>query len=190
MSKNTTKQQQPVDPSADDSDTQTNIPLADTPLADAPNIDISEDEIDSSHQTAQLEDQLRRLVAEFDNYRKRTEEERKQLIPMAQARTLLELTPVLDNFRRATDHLPEELKNNNWVTGVLYVEKQLEQIFEQFGVQKIKTIGEAFDPKLHEAISTEVVEGVEPNKIIAEIESGYTLNGTVLKPAKVKVSAG
>lgn len=141
-------------------------------------------------QVAELQAQLKRLAADFDNYRRRTEEERKQLVQLSQARTLLELTPVLDNFRRATEHLPEELKGNNWVTGVLYVEKQLEQIFEQFGVQKIETIGQEFDPKLHEAIETESSETVEMNKIIAEVESGYTLNGTVLKPAKVKVSKG
>lgn len=137
----------------------------------------------------ELEDKLKRTLADFDNYRRRTEEERKQLVSLAQARTLLELTPVLDNFRRAAEHLPTELANNNWVTGVLYVEKQLEQIFEQFGVQKIKTVGEVFDPKLHEAIGHEASDLPE-GQIIAEIESGYRLNDLILKPAKVKVSSG
>jgi molecular chaperone GrpE len=137
----------------------------------------------------ELTAQVQRLMAEFDNYRRRTEEERKQMVQMAQAHTLLELTPVLDNFRRATDHLPEDLKGNNWVTGVLYVEKQLDQILEQFGLQKIETVGKAFDPKLHEAISTEASD--QPaDTIIAEIEGGYLLNGLVLKPARVKVSSG
>ena len=136
----------------------------------------------------ELEAQLMRVAADFDNFRRRTEEEKRQLISLAQAKTLLELTPVLDNFRRATEHLPTELQGDNWVIGVLYVEKQLEQIFEQFGVQKIKTVGELFDPKLHEAISAEASE--QPAQtIIAEIEGGYMHNGQVLKPAKVKVSA-
>lgn len=143
----------------------------------------------ATDEVAALKDQLQRLAAEFDNYRRRTESERQQLVPMIQAKTLLELTPVLDNFRRATEHLPAELQGNNWVTGILYVEKQLEQIFEQLGVMKIKTVGEMFDPKLHEAISTEPSEAPE-QQIISEIESGYTLNGQVLKPAKVKVSSG
>ena len=141
-----------------------------------------------SDRVAELEGQLVRVAADFDNFRRRTEEEKKQLIGLAQAKTLLELTPVLDNFRRATEHLPTELQGNSWVTGVLYVEKQLEQIFEQFGIQKIKTVGEAFDPTRHEAISAEMSD--QPaNTIIAEVEGGYTLNGVVLKPAKVKVSA-
>jgi molecular chaperone GrpE len=140
-------------------------------------------------EVAVVKDQLHRLAAEFDNYRRRTESERKQLIPMAQAKVLLELTPVLDNFRRATEHLPADLQGNNWVTGVLYVEKQLEQIFEQSGVLKIKTIGEQFDPKFHEAIGSEPSD--QPaDVIIAEVEGGYLLNGVVLKPARVKVSAG
>lgn len=138
----------------------------------------------------ELEAQVKRLAADFDNYRKRAEQEKSQTFQMAQATTLLELAPVMDNFRRATDHLPEHLKQEQWVTGVLYVEKQLEQIFNDLGVSKIKTIGEAFNPELHEAISTEPSETIAKDHIIAELEGGYMLNGQVLKPAKVKVSNG
>ncbi|HEY1074810.1 MAG TPA: nucleotide exchange factor GrpE [Patescibacteria group bacterium] len=140
--------------------------------------------------TTELEAQLKRVAADFDNFRRRTEEEKKDLYSLAQAATLLEIAPVMDNFRRATSHLPEHLQNDNWVTGVLYIEKQLEQIFEQFGVTKIKTVGETFDPRLHEALSTEPSDSVPANAIIAEFESGYMLKTTVLKPAKVKVSSG
>lgn len=153
-------------------------------------LDQSTDDQGVNDRAAELEAQLKRLGADFENFRRRTEEERKELVSLVQARTLLELTPVLDNFRRATEHLPEELKGNNWVTGILYVEKQLEQIFEQFGVQKIKTIGEVFDPRFHEAIETAASDTIEANHIISEVESGYTLAGNVLKPAKVKVSSG
>ncbi len=138
----------------------------------------------------ELEAQLKRVAADFDNFRKRTEEEKKQTFQLAQATTLLELTPVLDNFRRATEHLPEHLKNENWVTGVLYVEKQLEQIFNDLGVTKIKTVGEVFNPQLHEAVSTEPSDTMDEHSIITELEAGYMQNGTVLKPAKVKVSSG
>lgn len=148
---------------------------------------IKEQKID---EIAGLKDQLQRLAAEFDNYRKRTEEEKRQLFQLAQAQTLLELAPVLDNFRRATEHLPEHLKADNWVTGVLYIEKQLEAILDRFWIKKIKTIGEKFDPRLHEAVASEAVEAKEPGTIIAEVESGYMVGETVLKPAKVKVSAG
>lgn len=140
--------------------------------------------------TIELQNQLKRLAADFDNYRKRVNEEKKQIVELAQAKTLLELTPVLDNFRRATEHLPAHLKDDSWVMGVLYVEKQLEQIFEQFGMQKIRTIGESFDPRFHEAISQEPSQEIAANCIIAEVESGYMLDGIVLKPAKVKVSTG
>lgn len=142
---------------------------------------------DQTDRVAELEVQLKRLAADFDNYRRRTDEERKQLISLAQARTLLELTPVLDNFRRATEHLPADLKDHNWVTGVLYVEKQLEQIFQEFGLERIQTVGQDFDPQLHEAIASESGDSASPQKVMAEIEAGYKLNGQVLKPAKVKV---
>ncbi len=143
----------------------------------------------SDTRITELEQQIQRVAADFDNFRKRTEEESKTVFKIAQASTLLALAPVLDNFRRATEHLPEHLQNDNWVTGVLYIQKQLEQIFEEHGVSKIKTVGETFNPQLHEAVSTEM--SAEPAQtIIAELEGGYTMDGKVLKPAKVKVSSG
>lgn len=142
------------------------------------------------HRLETLETQLKRVAADFDNYRRHAEAEKREMYKLAQASTLLELTPVLDNFRRATTHLPEHLANDNWVTGVLYVEKQLEQIFESLGVTKIKTVGELFNPQLHEAVETEPSETVPVDHVTTELESGYTLNGKVLKPAKVKVSTG
>ena len=144
--------------------------------------------IRSSEKIAQLEAQVKRLAADFDNYRKHAEAQKGELYALAQATTLLELTPVLDNFRRATAHLPEHLKNDNWVTGVLYIEKQLEQIFESLGVTKIKTVGEPFNPLLHEAVETESSEKIPSDHITQELESGYILGDKVLKPAKVKVS--
>ena len=143
-----------------------------------------------SAEISALNDQLKRVAADFDNYRKRTEEDSKMSFQVAQAHTLLELAPVLDNFRRATEHLPKHLEDDNWVKGVLYIEKQLEAIFEQAGVTRIKTVGEIFDPQLHEAVSTEPSETVPEHHIMAELEGGYMLNGSVLKPAKVKVSSG
>lgn len=138
----------------------------------------------------ELEAQVRRIAADYDNYKKRTEAERKELYSFAQAQTLLELAPVMDNFRRATEHLPAELQDNNWATGVMYVEKQLEQIMTDLGLGKIKTVGELFDPALHEAITSEASETVPEHHIICELEGGYIVNGRVLKPAKVKVSIG
>lgn len=144
----------------------------------------------SQQRIEELETQLKRLAADFDNYKKRADTERKEVFALAQAQALLEIAPVLDNFRRATDHLPEDLKQNNWVTGVLYVERQLEQILNDAGITKIKTIGELFNPALHEAISTEPNDSAPADHVTAEIEGGYLMNGRVLKPAKVKVSSG
>lgn len=143
---------------------------------------------------AELESQVKRIAADFDNFRKRSELERKTIFQFAQAQTLLELAPVLDNFQRATEHQPKDIMyknaNKNWVLGIIYIRKQLEQIFESHGVTKIKTTGQLFDPTNHEAVSHEPSGAVPENHIISEFESGYLLDGQVLKPAKVKVSAG
>lgn len=160
------------------------------PSADRPTPQSNDQTIDQSEQLVQLEQRLARVTADYENFRRRTEEERRNLIAMAQAHTLLELTPIIDNFRRATTHLPAELQNNNWVTGVLYVEKQLEQICAEIGLEKIKTVGLPFDPALHEAIETEPSDSQPANHITVELEGGYVFKGKVLKPAKVKVSSG
>lgn len=143
-------------------------------------------------QQSELDAQLRRLAADYDNYRRRTEAERAELAVTISIRTLLDFAPVLDNCRRAAAHLPAELANNNWATGMLYIAKQVEQIFEQYGLERIETVGQQFDPRLHEAIEKVTDSQVPVDQIIEEVESGYRLRASqkVVKPARVKVSAG
>lgn len=130
-----------------------------------------------------------RCQADFMNYRRQVEEDRKKLIKMANADLMMEIIPVLDNFQLAAKHIPAELEGNNWAQGIKQIEKQLEDILASEGLTKIKTVGEEFSPELHEAI--EHVESDQPaNTIIGEITSGYEFDGQVLRPAKVKVSSG
>jgi len=95
----------------------------------------------------------------------------------------LDILPILDNFKRSTEHLPKELENNNWAKGINLIEKQLEKMLKNNGLEKIITqVGDNFDPSLHDAI-----EG-ESEKISEIVLDGYKLNSKVIRPAKVKVN--
>ena len=130
-----------------------------------------------------------RCQADFANYRRQAEEDRKKLLRLANADLLHEILPVLDNFQLAAKHVPAELENNNWAQGVKQIEKQLETILESEGLTRIETVGTEFNPHLHEAI--EHVESDQPEGIITdEISAGYKFGEEVLRPARVKVSSG
>jgi len=141
----------------------------------------------------ELEDGWKRTAADFENYRKRSEEQRLEFLMLAKADFVAKITPVLDNFRRAFalrhSHTPKKEQDSNWVRGVKQIEKQLEDILSSEGLKRIDTSGE-FDHNLHEAISCEENDKIPCDHIIAEIESGWQFDGKILKPAKVRVSKG
>jgi len=134
-----------------------------------------------------LTNSLARTQADFENYRKRQAQDQKNFLEFANSQLILELLPVIDNFNRAFQHIPENLKNDQWVSGTVAIEKQFMQILEKIGVQKIETLGKKADPKVHEIIGVAEKEKTEKDTIIDEVEAGYLLNGKVLRPAKVMV---
>ena len=94
--------------------------------------------------------------------------------------------PVIDNFERSLKHVPEDLQGNDYVKGIEGIVKQFEKVLADLGVERIKTVGEPFDPHLHEAVSME--EGDSDEETISEeLQSGYTLGGDVIRHAMVRV---
>lgn len=133
----------------------------------------------------ELQEGWKRSQADFDNYRRRTETQRLEMLNFAKADFITKTTPVLDNFRRAFDHAPE----GEFTNGIKQIEKQLEDILASEGLKRIETEN-AFNPNLHEAISYEENAEIPVDHIIAEVESGWQFNDKVIKPAKVRVSKG
>lgn len=133
-----------------------------------------------------------RAQADLTNSRKRGEEERNAFIKYANTDILLQLLPVLDNFKRAAVHSPETEDQviKNWADGVKAIEKQFEMIMQNNGISQIAVnTGDNFDPNIHDALVSE--ESDQPSDtIVQEIEPGYMLNGRVLRAPKVKVSKG
>lgn len=137
--------------------------------------------------TKELEALLKRVQADFVNYRKRTEEERTNLLKSASKDTILKILPVLDNFDRALKHVPKDLEKDEWVNGLISIKGQLENVLKEHGLEFIESIGKEFDHHLHEAIS--FVEGKgKDSEIVKEYEKGYLLNGQVIRPARVIVN--
>lgn len=132
----------------------------------------------------QMKEMAQRALADLQNYKRQAEEEKTRLISLGQINVLSELLPVLDNFKRAFTHIPEDLSNNEWVKGVEQIEKQLLSIIKSVGLEEIPTVGQPVNPNLHEIIST--AEG-EQDIIITEVEKGYTFQGKVLRASKVIV---
>jgi molecular chaperone GrpE len=135
-------------------------------------------------------DQWRRTVADFSNYRKRTERDQAEAKKDCNAALITRLLPMLDDLDTAFANLPSDLDGQPWIEGMQLIHRKLHAIFAQEGLQDIDTTGESFDPMLHEAVTHEPSETADEGRVIGELRKGYRLNDRVLRPAQVRVSAG
>ncbi len=129
-----------------------------------------------------------RAQADYQNLKKEIENMRGEWARYSEQQILEEFIPIYDNFRKAfnMEHGTWNNGQENWVKGIEMIMKQFEKVLRDHGVEEIKTVGEIFNPELHEAISEE--EGEEEGKILREIEAGYVMKGKVVKVAKVIVA--
>lgn len=140
-------------------------------------------------QVAELTIDLQRTRADFENYRKRVEQEKIAAKEAGQAGAILKLLPVIDNIERAIAHQPAELADNKWVQGVTGLVKNLEKSLEALNVRRINAApGIVFDPELHEAIQFDETAEGEHEVIAEELQAGYTLGGHPIRHAMVKVT--
>lgn len=161
---------------------------------EAPDTEMGEAKSESSGPTKEEVDYKAKyfyIAAEMDNYRKRMDREKENLIKFGNERVLNDLIQVMDNFHRTIEMLKpdEDPKIKNIVTGLDMVEKQFMGTLTKHGLSIIESVGKEFDPHLHEALAQEYVEGVRPNHIMQEFQKGYALNGRVLRAAKVVVAS-
>ena len=137
----------------------------------------------------QREDQLLRTLADFDNYRKRISREVDEIGKAGKRDLLLGLLSVMDSFERAFQS--EALKRDSAVySGFRSIFRQLQQLLEQHQVMSYESIGQAFDPNLHQATGTDVNPGYPEGAVSQEIQKGYLWEGIVLRPAQVLVAKG
>lgn len=146
----------------------------------------SEEVLLLQQQAADLTDALQRERADVINVRRRHEEQITRLKSVVKANIVRDLLPVVDNFERALKHVPKDLEGNDYIKGVQGVVKQFEKTLADIGVERIKTVGEPFDPTFHEAISID--EGDGATEVVSEeLQSGYKLGSEVIRHAMVRV---
>jgi len=137
-----------------------------------------------------MEDRYLRVNAEFENYKKRMIRESTDRTKFFNLDLIKELLPSLDNLERAINHAKNENTDDveSMIVGLEMVNKMTHEVFEKFGVSRVSTIGEVFDPNVHQAVGVVESDSVPENEIVEECLGGYLLHGRIIRPAMVRVS--
>ena len=164
--------------------------------------DISEEKVEKSEdevlreridflekENSTLKDQMLRKQAESDNFRKRILREKEDSIKYGNSNLLLDLITIIDDFERAIKASQESTDITNFHTGIELIEKQFVSMLDRnWGLKRMVTVGEEFDPQMHEAIGMEESSDVDKQTVIEDYQSGYVLHDRILRPARVKVA--
>jgi molecular chaperone GrpE len=160
----------------DDTTIQSESPSSDATVADL------------EQQLADANDARLRALAEFQNYRRRTEEERESLKGFLLTGVMESLLPIVDNFGRAVDSMNASTDIDKLRDGISGIHRQLATVLEKYGVEQIVADGAAFDPNLHNAVMRVEDADAPADTVVEVLQPGYTIGGRVLRPALVKVS--
>jgi molecular chaperone GrpE len=166
-------------------------------------VEASEGQEDGAEPTLTLEEQLaeaqaeaarnldgwQRTQAEFANARKRFEKQRGDIYTNANIEVVGKILPLIDDFERALDSVPTDVQESPWVSGMTLVYRKMLAILEEMNVQPIPTVGQPFDPNLHEALSQEPSDNYDSGTIIREMRRGYRLGDRIVRPSLVAVAS-
>ena len=190
MSKNNLENNQEVQENLDKIDLENESLVEENALEDA-------QESNNQDEIAKLQEEVainlagwKRSQADYQNLKRTTANERMELIKYASSNLITKLIPLFDNFELALKYTPEDLKNNQWVQGIEFILKQMQDILVEEGVKIINPLGEDFDPHQHEAV--EMVKSEDEsnkNKVIEVLQVGYKLEDKLIRSARVKVSS-
>ena len=135
-----------------------------------------------------LTDRLKRQMAEFDNFRKRTEKEKASMYEIGAKSVIEKILPVIDNFERGLAAVPEEQKEDSFVVGMDKIYKQILATLDEIGVKPIEAVGQEFDPNFHNAVMHVEDETLGENTVAEEFQKGYIYRETVVRHSMVKVA--
>lgn len=138
---------------------------------------------------AEYLDGWQRARAEFANAKKRLEKSRVEARRNATVEVIGKILPILDDFERALENVPEEIAQAGWFEGIALIDRKLRDILQSENIERIETVGEPFDPNFHEAVLQEESDEYESGTVIKELQSGYRLGERVIRPAMVIVAA-
>ncbi len=129
-----------------------------------------------------------RARADYANLKRETENKLQELTAFANAELVKDLLPLADYFRHALASVPKEEAGSAWVEGIRHIQTKLMEVLAYHGVKELETVGEKFDPALHEAVGEVEGSGQPPGTVAEEVRGGFTLHGKLLQPARVKVA--
>lgn len=151
--------------------------------------DLTEEKIkELEKQSAEWQDKFLRKVAEFENYKRRSETDQLNLLKYAAESFIIKLLPVVDDFERSISHLKDEKSLSQVEEGIKLVYNKLIKTLEEQGVKKIESIGKPFDVNFHEAVMQMKNESVPPHTVLEEVQTGYLYKDRVIRHSKVIVS--
>ena len=135
---------------------------------------------------AELEDRVKRQMAEFENFRKRTDKEKSQMFDMGAKSVVEKILPVIDNFERGLENVPEGC-NEAFVSGMQMIYKQMTDELDKIGVKPIEAVGQPFDPNIHNAVMQTESDEYESGTVAQELQKGYMYHDTLVRPSMVSV---
>ena len=144
--------------------------------------DLKDEKID------ELNDKLKRSMAEFDNYRKRTDKEKSAMYEIGAKDVIEKILPIVDNFERGLNSIPEDAKGSAFADGMEKIYKQFVKTLDDMGVKPIEAVGKPFDPNFHNAVMHVEDEEAGESEIVEEFQKGYMYHDTVLRHSMVKVA--
>ena len=136
----------------------------------------------------ELNDKLRRSMAEFDNYRKRTDTEKSAMYEIGAKDVIEKILPIVDNFERGLNTIPEDAKGTAFAEGMEKIYKQFVKTLDDLGVKPIEAVGKPFDPNFHNAVMHVEDENLGENVVAAELQKGYTYKESIVRHSMVQVA--
>ena len=136
----------------------------------------------------ELNDKLRRSMAEFDNYRKRTDKEKSAMYEIGAKDVIEKILPIVDNFERGLNTIPEDAKGTAFAEGMEKIYKQFLKTLDDLGVKPIEAVGKPFDPNFHNAVMHVEDENLGENVVAAELQKGYTYKESIVRHSMVQVA--
>lgn len=133
-------------------------------------------------------DGWQRSRAEFTNFKRRTEAQLTDIRDRAALDTIAKMLPIIDDFERAIDNIPEDLKDHPWVSGTTLIMKKFDKLLEEHNVETVNPVGESFNPHQHEAVGMDNTDEYEAGTVTVTLQKGYVSGERVLRPALVKVA--
>lgn len=171
----------PVAPDVDE------VELA-APEVEAPGAALEAELTAAKAEAKQHYDAMLRARADFTNYKKRVERERADISERAVLDVMKAVLPIIDDFERSLENVPEELKDTPWVEGTAAIERKLKKLLETYDIEPIDPVGEPFDPDKHQGLGVDESSDMESGHVTATLQKGYVKDDKVLRPALVRVA--